>query len=194
MKHLQRSWQVCFLGAFTPDSISSERQCFMLLSKTLFLTYTGEVTKKKNFFFFSAVNFIGEIRLAIVLFRHQQNKPNVHWLWRRWSNPWRVKSVVIIMIMMPLCNISAEDEDEQSAQSVGSYSPQLIWSTTQFWSIPLREKTERNKKCSVYNLFWQVWTYLNYILNNCSDYRKVLKIENLYSFKYFLVQGGIVLV
>jgi len=55
--------------------------------------------------------------------------------------------------MMPLCNISAEDEDEQSAQSVGSYSPQLIWSTTQFWSIPLREKTEGNKKCSVYNLF-----------------------------------------
>lgn len=54
---------------------------------------------------------------------------------------------------MPLCNISAEEEDEQSAQSVGSYSPQLIWSTTQFWSIPLREKTEGNKKLVVFTIY-----------------------------------------
>lgn len=114
--------------------------------------YRGCNYEKKQFFF-SAVNFNGEVCLAIVLFRHQQNKPNVHWLWRRWSNPWRVKSVVIITIMMPLCNISAEDEDEQSAQSVGSYSPQLIWSTTQFWSIPLREKTEGNKKLVVFTIY-----------------------------------------
>jgi len=50
--------------------------------------------------------------------------------------------------MMPLCNTSVEDEDELSAQFVDSSSPKLILSTIQYWSIPLREKTEENKKCN----------------------------------------------